>query len=133
MLRSLTLAAVVLGVAAGESAAQQLGWPRDVGVVVPIVLTRPIYPQIAKSARVMGEVEVRLVVRHDGTVEDATPTGPPMLQQAAIDAARRASFECRDCRQASASYVLVYAFELLEHVPAEPDLPPVVVTSASAR
>lgn len=53
----------------------------------------PSYPSIARSARVTGIVTVYLVVNEKGDVEAVQRAdGPPQLQQAAADAARRWKF-----------------------------------------
>ena len=53
----------------------------------------PVYPQIARAARVTGSVVVYLVVNEKGEVESVQRAlGPAQLQQAAIDAARRFKF-----------------------------------------
>ena len=50
----------------------------------------PEYPGIAKAAQVQGEVVLQLDIGTDGRVMKATPlSGPPMLLQAAADAARQ--------------------------------------------
>jgi TonB family protein len=83
------------------------------GSVVPIKLSQPIYPPIAVSARVSGEVEVKIGVRPDGSVDRATVvSGPPLLQQAAVEAAQKSQFECRGCSEAATPYSLVFAFQL---------------------
>lgn len=52
--------------------------------------TAPVYPPIAKSARVSGTVELNATISKSGTIQDAhVVSGPVMLQQAAIDAVRR--------------------------------------------
>ncbi len=49
----------------------------------------PIYPAIAKAAHIQGTVVLRASISADGKVTDLIVTsGPPMLQQAAIDAVR---------------------------------------------
>jgi protein TonB len=53
----------------------------------------PTYPSIAKAARVTGVVTVYLIVNEKGEVETVQKLeGPPQLQQAAADAARRWRF-----------------------------------------
>jgi TonB family protein len=83
------------------------------GAIVPVRLSPPVYPPIAVSARVSGDVEVNIRVRPDGSVESATiVSGPPLLQQAALDAAHKSAFECRGCSEAATPYTLVFAFQL---------------------
>ncbi len=53
----------------------------------------PVYPSTARAARVSGVVTVYLLVDENGAVAGVQRTnGPVMLQQAAIDAARRWKF-----------------------------------------
>jgi TonB family protein len=47
----------------------------------------PVYPPIAKAARVQGAVVIAVVIDSSGKVEsERVLSGPPMLQQAALDA-----------------------------------------------
>jgi periplasmic protein TonB len=56
-------------------------------------LPKPLYPTIAKQARVQGPVNVQILVDETGRVVSAQAVkGSPMLTQAAVDAARRARF-----------------------------------------
>jgi TonB family protein len=82
--------------------------------VVPVSLPHAVYPPIAQMARVQGEVEVTVSVGADGSVESAQVTGKdiPLLAPAAIDAAKKSTFECRGCTGEPASYSIVYAFGL---------------------
>ncbi|HEX8499011.1 MAG TPA: energy transducer TonB [Pyrinomonadaceae bacterium] len=71
------------------------GAPVSVGSLVPKARQRvaPAYPQIARAARVSGNVTVYLVVNEKGEVESVQRAdGPQQLQQAAIEAARRWKF-----------------------------------------
>ena len=53
----------------------------------------PAYPPIAKAARAQGTVTVQIVVDEDGDVISAQAvSGHPLLQQAAVEAARQAKF-----------------------------------------
>ena len=53
----------------------------------------PTYPPIAKAAGAQGPVSVQIVVGESGAVESAKATsGHPLLQQAAVDAARQWQF-----------------------------------------
>jgi len=54
----------------------------------------PLYPPIAKAARVQGIVEINVVIGSDGKIkEDHVLSGPAMLQQAALDAVRQWTFK----------------------------------------
>jgi protein TonB len=51
--------------------------------------TTPIYPPIAKAARVSGTVVLQATISKTGTIENLrVVSGPAMLQQAALDAVR---------------------------------------------
>jgi protein TonB len=51
--------------------------------------TPPVYPSIAKAARVGGTVVVHATISKNGTIKDLhVVSGPAMLQQAAVDALR---------------------------------------------
>jgi TonB family protein len=53
----------------------------------------PAYPPIAKAAHVQGTVVVEIVIGESGDVISATAvSGHPLLQQAAVTAARQAKF-----------------------------------------
>ena len=53
----------------------------------------PAYPQAAKSAGASGKVVVEVTIDEDGKVVEARAvSGHPMLQQAAVQAARLAKF-----------------------------------------
>lgn len=81
------------------------------GRVVPVELAGPVYPPIAVSARVAGEVTVYIKVRPDGSVESAdVAAGPPLLSEAALQAVRASRFECRDCGDTSASHIMLFSF-----------------------
>jgi protein TonB len=51
--------------------------------------TIPQYPAIARAARIQGTVVLQATIAKDGTIQNLRViNGPPMLQQAAIDAVR---------------------------------------------
>lgn len=56
-------------------------------------LVQPPYPAIARSARASGQVRVQIVIDENGNVISATPvSGHPLLQGAAVSAARASKF-----------------------------------------
>ena len=83
-----------------------------------VVLTKlgPItYPQIARTARIAGDVEVDLEIQKDGSIESATAvSGPGLLYRAARDSAQQSQFECRNCADTLTTYRLLYTFRLVE-------------------
>lgn len=56
-------------------------------------LVQPPYPAIARSARASGQVRVQIVIDENGNVISAAPiSGHPLLQGAAVSAARSSKF-----------------------------------------
>jgi hypothetical protein len=80
--------------------------------VVLSKLAQPVYPQMARIAHIQGEVEVKLGIRPDGSIESAVAVGGhPMLKQVALDSAEQSQFECRGCSDDVTFYSLVYSFQ----------------------
>jgi periplasmic protein TonB len=60
-------------------------------LIAPI---RPVYPEIARAARVEGTVVVEAIISRTGIIESLhVVSGPPMLQRAAIDAIHAARYQ----------------------------------------
>ena len=62
------------------------------GTMQGLLLKRvdPIYPAVAKAARVQGAVILRGIISRAGTMEDLTViSGPALLQAAAVDAVKQ--------------------------------------------
>jgi TonB family protein len=77
-------------------------------------LAPPIYPPLARQARITGTVRIQLQLRKNGSVASAKVIdGHPMLRQAALESAQKSEFECAACAEAG-TYSLVYAFEVRE-------------------
>ena len=58
-----------------------------------IEIPKPEYPPLARAAHVQGTVEVQVIIGLDGTVIVAAAiSGHPLLQAAAVSAARQARF-----------------------------------------
>jgi TonB family protein len=71
----------------------------------------PVYPPLARQARIMGDVKILVGVRQDGTVASAeVVSGHPMLKQAALDSAQKSTFLCRECAGAVTSFTVTYTF-----------------------
>ena len=62
--------------------------------------TPPVYPPIAKSARVSGTVELHATISKNGTIKDLhVVSGPAMLRQAAVDAVRTLALQTIQAQQ----------------------------------
>jgi TonB family protein len=73
----------------------------------------PVYPPLARQARITGDVNLTLQVRQDGSIESVqVVSGHPMLKESALDSAKRSEFECHRCSDALTTYSLVYTFGL---------------------
>ena len=55
--------------------------------------TPPVYPPLAKQARITGRVRVEFTVNNGGYPEDIKTSGHPLLVSSAIDALRKSIFE----------------------------------------
>jgi TonB family protein len=87
----------------------------DVQLPVPIHRENPKYPDDALARRVEGTVTVQIVIDEQGTVTGArVAQGIEALNQAALDAARRWTFEpaVRDGKAIAWSVTLDFAFSL---------------------
>jgi protein TonB len=83
------------GVASNPSVTPVAGQPVNVGSLLEKAMQKisPTYPAFAKTAHVSGIVRVDLVIDEKGAVVSAqSNTGPAVLRQAAVDAARRWKF-----------------------------------------
>jgi protein TonB len=61
------------------------------GVAVGLLIQRtaPVYPPIAKAARIEGRVLLKATISPTGIIKDVqVVSGPPMLRQSAVDAVR---------------------------------------------
>ena len=82
-----------------------------------VVLTKlfpPLYPPLARQARIVGDVKVQLSIRPDGSVGSAAPvSGDAVLVPAAMESARQSQFECRGCSETNIAYSMTYTFQVL--------------------
>jgi TonB family protein len=77
-------------------------------------LSQPLYPALARQARIQGDVDVTVNIRQDGSIESAlVSAGHAMLAPAALESAKASQFECRGCSEVGASYALKYKFEII--------------------
>lgn len=98
-MRALLWTAIVCGFLAGQVAAQPtFVAPVRVGgnIRPPVKIrdVRPVYPELAQSARVMGVVILEVNIGTDGAVTDARVLrGVPLLNDAALDAVKQWLYE----------------------------------------
>lgn len=121
---SLTLiVAAAVGFFAGVAGAQTQAAPGVTTSETRVALTNlssPVYPPLARQARITGDVRIQLRIRKDGSVESAeVVSGPQMLKQAALESAQKSTFECEGsssgvfvvgCWDAVTSFTLIYTF-----------------------
>jgi protein TonB len=68
---------------------RQISLPSGTMAAHIVSKTQPQYPAVAKAARIQGTVIVGVVISKDGLVKEAAiVSGPPLLQQAALDAVK---------------------------------------------
>jgi TonB family protein len=71
----------------------------------------PVYPPLARQARIMGDVKILVGVRQDGSVASAeVVSGHPMLKQAALESAQKSTFLCRECKGTVTLFTVTYTF-----------------------
>jgi TonB family protein len=71
----------------------------------------PMYPPLARQARIAGDVLLEVGLRQDGTVASAKViSGHPMLKLAALDSATKSTFVCQGCKDGTTLYSLRYTF-----------------------
>ena len=73
----------------------------------------PIYPPLARQARIAGDVRIQLQIRGDGSVASASIVdGHTLLKDAALTSAQQSKFICMDCHAEGVSLLLTYTFGL---------------------
>ena len=87
----------------------------DVSHAPHVVLSKlfpPVYPPVVRQALIAGDVQVKVSVRPDGTIESVTTnSGHPMLVQAALDSAKQSQFECLGCAASNGNVSLTFSFQ----------------------
>jgi len=76
-------------------------------------LVDPIYPPIAKAARVSGDVDIALTFNPGAPVSAAAVSGPPMLHRAALESASQSTISCDECFGGNNTAHLLYSFQLI--------------------
>ena len=95
----------------GQALAQSVGSDAPKSWIAIVKLVPPVYPPVAREARIMGDVGLRMAIRRDGSVALAeVVSGPPLLKQAALESAQKSTFICENCSQEMTDYFLKYTF-----------------------
>ena len=80
----------VYGIAAQSEPSQQTEISQSVSQGLLTSQVQPIYPPLAREARIQGTVVLQALIGKDGTIENlAVVSGHPMLTQAALDAVKQ--------------------------------------------
>jgi TonB family protein len=96
--------------------AQDSSKSEDAPSVALIEVVDARYPPLARQTRISGVVKLSVKVRPDGTVDSVdTISGHPLLEQAALDSAKKSRFECIRCTEPATAFILTYSFELPIH------------------
>lgn len=104
---------LILGILFAASCACAEQAPANSPTVVLTRLSAPIYPEIALTARIQGDVKLTVNVRKDGTVESASVvSGPALLTRAAVSSAEQSQFECVNCFEEFTPYQLIYLYRI---------------------
>jgi TonB family protein len=107
------LAIVLCCVAPTLSAQMANGSDTEQNRAVLSKLSPPVYPPLARQARIAGDVKLELRIRPDGSIDSVrVVSGHPMLGAAALDSAKTSHFECHNCSAEGSGYSLVYTFAL---------------------
>jgi TonB family protein len=120
MLKLAAVSVCFFAVVKNVPAQSATGTPTPETGVVLTKLSPPVYPPLARQARITGDVKIQVGIRQDGSVASAEViSGHPMLRQAALESAQKSMFESQTwssgvyvvgCRDALGSVTLTYAF-----------------------
>jgi TonB family protein len=75
----------------------------------------PVYPQMARVARIQGQVALQFTLQHEGTVALQKSTGHPLLVQAAEESLKTSKLGCDDCKDLTPIFTVVFDFQVAEH------------------
>lgn len=106
---------VLLFLALGAAATAQ-DTPPPAPSAPALVITKlppPVYPAIARAARVAGDVNLTISLQADGTINSAHAiSGPPVLRDHAEELARQTQFECGGCKVEPTSFPLTIRYSM---------------------
>ena len=82
----------------------------NLGQVRLVTLANPVYPPLARQARITGIVVVKVTVDQNRITQAVILSGHPILQEAALTSAQQSLFDCSRCDE-SIAYLLRYVFK----------------------
>jgi protein TonB len=84
------VAILVVAPGAQPAASSRIKVGGNVQAAMVVSRVQPVYPQLAKTARVEGIVQLAVIIAPDGTVQEIRSLGgPALLIQAAMDAVKQ--------------------------------------------
>jgi len=93
-IHTLGMAMLLLAGAVGALAAQRVTVGGDVQAAKLLTSVPPVYPELAKQARIQGVVRLSVVIATNGTVQNMTVvSGHPLLVGAALDAVKQWTYQ----------------------------------------
>jgi Gram-negative bacterial TonB protein C-terminal len=88
-----------------------LGAQQLTDVIPPVLVrTNPIYPPIARTAHIQGDVRVKVTTDGSSVVNAEMESGPPLLQKNTLDSVRTWKF----ASNTPATFSLLFRFRLME-------------------
>lgn len=112
-----TTSAIGTGTATATTAPRQIRVSGGVLQGSATSRVQPVYPPAAKAAKVSGQVQVQVTINEKGEVADAQViSGPPLLRDAALEAARQWQFKAIELsgNPVKAQGVLTFNFTLAD-------------------
>ncbi len=94
---------IVMSLAVASRSLMAQAPSKDQDIEPQVILRKlfpPVYPPLARQARAVGDVHLRVSIHSDGSIVAVSVIdGSPVLRQAALDSAKQSQFECKDCGQ----------------------------------
>jgi TonB family protein len=98
---------------------QPVSEPQSTPGISVIKFVPPVYPPLARTARIQGDVRVLVDIAPDGSAKSVSVlSGHPMLSTAATDAVKQWRFGCQRCEQ-PLRHVVTIAFLLDDTLPGD--------------
>ena len=109
---------IVMGLAVAPCSLTAQAPTQDQKIEPQVILRKlfpPVYSPLARQARALGDVHLRVSIHSDGSIDAVSVIdGSPVLRQAALDSAKQSQFECKGCGESDhlVGGTLTYSFEV---------------------